>query len=151
MYQDLPTDPDELQVIQGHLIRLLARIREQRDAPTPLHWDLPSDRAWLRIIEVHTAGQLRRAGEQAYEVETGDRPWISGPAPGWRLQHLPTAAGQAPRQILHRTDCWIDSGEDLTPVEASHQAARPNVELCQLCHPSPPACPLPTDASATAA
>nr|WP_272925116.1 DUF6233 domain-containing protein [Streptomyces sp. SID8377] len=58
------------------------------------------------------------------------------------MQHLPTAAGQAPREILHRTDCWIDSGEDLTPTEASHQAARPNVELCPLCRPNPPTGPL---------
>lgn len=137
MHDDLPTDPDALRVIEGHLIRLLARIREQRDAPTPLHPDLPADRAWLRIIEAHTEGQLRRAGEQAYEVETGDQPWASGPAPGWRLQHLPTAVGQAPRQILHRGDCWIDGGEDLTTAEASQHAARPAVEQCQLCRPSP--------------
>ncbi|MFF3256800.1 DUF6233 domain-containing protein [Actinacidiphila glaucinigra] len=55
------------------------------------------------------------------------------------------------RAILHRTDCWIDSGEDLTPVEASHEAARPNVELCPLCRPSPPVRLLHTEASAAAA
>ncbi|MGW2352511.1 hypothetical protein [Actinacidiphila glaucinigra] len=60
----MPTYPDELRVIEAHLLRLLARIREQRDAATPLHPDLPADRAWLRIIEAHTAGQLRRAGDR---------------------------------------------------------------------------------------
>ncbi|MFD8079281.1 DUF6233 domain-containing protein [Streptomyces sp. NPDC059718] len=150
MHEDLPTDPDELRVIEAHLLRLIARIREQRDAPVPLYPDLPADRAWLRIIEAHAAVQLRRAGEQEYEVETGDRPWVSGPAPGWKLQHLPTAAGQAPRQILHRMDCWIDSGEDLTSEEASGHVARPTVELCQLCRPSPPVRPLQTGASAAA-
>lgn len=91
--------------------------------------------------------QLRRAGEQAYEVKTGDQPWVSGPAPGWRLQHLPTAAGQPPGRILHRRDCWIDNGEDLTLEEASGHAARAAVELCRLCRPDPPVGPLPTCAS----
>ncbi len=72
MHDDLPSDPDELQVIQGHLIRLLARIREQADAPAPLY--LPVDQAWLQIIEAHTVEQLRRAGEQAYEVDTAINP-----------------------------------------------------------------------------
>ncbi|MET9878594.1 DUF6233 domain-containing protein [Actinacidiphila glaucinigra] len=151
MYEDLPTDPDELQVIQGHLIRLLARLREQADASVPLYPDLPVDPAWLQIVEAHTVEQLRRAGEQAYEVETGDQPWVSGPAPGWRLQHLPTAVGQPPRRILHRRDCWIDSGEDLTLEEASGHAARTAVELCRLCRPDPPVGPLPTCASGDAA
>ncbi|MFF7216888.1 DUF6233 domain-containing protein [Streptomyces sp. NPDC008238] len=136
MHQDLPIEPAELRVIEGHLVRLLARIREQQAAPVPLYPDLPAGSTWLRVIEAHTAAQLRRAGEQLYEVETGDQPWVSGPAPGWRLQHLPTPAGQGAREILHRADCWIDHGEDLTAEEASGHARRPNVELCRLCRPS---------------
>ncbi|WP_143681683.1 DUF6233 domain-containing protein [Actinacidiphila glaucinigra] len=137
MHEDLPTDPAELRVIEGHLIRLLARIREQQEAPMPPHQDLPAGHAWLRVIEAHTAAQLRRAGEQLYEVETGDQPWVSGPARGWRLQHLPTPVGQALREVLHRADCWIDNGEDLTSAEASAHAVRPNVQLCRVCRPNP--------------
>ncbi|WP_431969380.1 DUF6233 domain-containing protein, partial [Actinacidiphila sp. bgisy160] len=52
---------------------------------------------------------------------------------------------------MHRRECWIDNGEELTAAEASQYAARPAVELCRLCRPDPPLGPLPTCASAHAA
>jgi hypothetical protein len=35
---------------------------------------LPADPGHLRVIEACIAQQLRRAGDQLYEVETGDHP-----------------------------------------------------------------------------
>ncbi|WP_419249713.1 DUF6233 domain-containing protein [Streptomyces griseorubiginosus] len=109
-------------------------------APDPgrrrVHDDLPTELARLRVIEFHLLQQLRRVREQIYEVETGDQPWVSGPAPGWRLQRLPSAAGRPPRYVLHRQDCWIDDGQALTGAEATAWAARWDVRACELCSPN---------------
>ncbi|WP_392567711.1 DUF6233 domain-containing protein [Actinacidiphila glaucinigra] len=117
----------------------------------PLYPDLPADPRRLSVLEAHITGQLRRVWENLYEVETGDQPWASGPALGWRLQQLPTAVNQAPRQVLHREDCWIDSGDALTAAEAVDYAGRPHVELCRLCRPRPLPGPLPSRKSAASA
>ncbi|WP_392567437.1 DUF6233 domain-containing protein [Actinacidiphila glaucinigra] len=69
-------------------------------------------------------------------METGDQPWVSGPAPGWRLQRLPNAAGRPPRYVLHRQDCWLDDGQALTGTEATTWAARWDVRACELCSPN---------------
>ncbi|MET9880784.1 DUF6233 domain-containing protein [Actinacidiphila glaucinigra] len=66
----------------------------------------------------------------------GDAPRVAGEA--LAVDHdlvLPAAAVRGPR--LHRADCWIDNGENLTTAEASVDAARPDVEPCRLCRPSP--------------
>ncbi|WP_406275043.1 DUF6233 domain-containing protein [Actinacidiphila glaucinigra] len=70
--------------------------------------------------------------------------WKPGINPGFPAQPeaggcntYPPPVGQAPREVLHRADCWIDNGEDLTSAEASAHAARPNVQLCQVCRPNP--------------
>ncbi|WP_419196556.1 DUF6233 domain-containing protein [Actinacidiphila glaucinigra] len=102
----------------------------------PVHDDLPTELARLRVIEFHLLQQLRRVREQIYEVETGDQPWASGPAPGWRLQRLPGAAGRPSRYVLHRKDCWIDDGQVLTDTEATAWAARWDVRACDLCKPN---------------
>lgn len=143
MHDDLPSDPGDLRILEGYLLRQVARIREQQDASGPVHPDLPADPGTLQVIEAHTAEQLRRASEQLYWVETGDRPWVSGPDPGWRLQALPTAVHHPSRFVMHRADCWIDSGETLTAAEAAACAGRPHVERCSLCRPSPPPSRLP--------
>ncbi|MEU6346252.1 DUF6233 domain-containing protein [Streptomyces sp. NPDC046977] len=120
-----------------------ARVREQLDSAAPLYGDLPADPRRLRVIEVHVAQQLRRTGEQLYEVETGDRPWASGPGDSWRLQTLPTAVNRPTRQVLHRAECWIDGGDTLTAPQAAAAAERPNVQPCPLCRPTPSPGPLP--------
>lgn len=151
MHEDLPSDPDELRIVESHLLRQLARAREQLDSTAPLYRDLPADPRRLRVLEAHITGQLRRVWENLYELETGDEPWASGPAPGWRLQHLPTAVNHAPRQVLHREDCWIDSGDALSAAEAADYANRPNVERCALCHPSARVGSLPSHVTGAAA
>ncbi|WP_406274851.1 hypothetical protein OH779_40315 [Actinacidiphila glaucinigra] len=98
-----------------------------------MHDDLPTELARLRVIESHLLQQLRRVREQIYEIETGDQPWASGPAPGWRLQRLPGAAGRPARYVLHRKDGWINDGQVLTGTEATAWAARWDVRACELC------------------
>ncbi|WP_415924682.1 DUF6233 domain-containing protein [Streptomyces sp. MI02-7b] len=75
----------------------------------------------------------------------------SGPGDSWRLQPLPTAVNQPKREVLHRSECWIDGGEALPAVEAVAAAGRPSVELCPLCRPRVPLVPLPSHADVLAA
>jgi hypothetical protein len=102
--------------------------------PTPPS-ELPPDLPRLRILRQYLALQLQRVDDAIHAAETGTEPWLSGPAPGWCLQALPTGVGRAPRVTVHRTDCWAAEGDVVSRDEAVAALGRAGGQACTVCHP----------------
>lgn len=98
--------------------------------------DLPPDLPRLHAVRQYLLHQLARVEAAIHAAETGGEPWLSGPAPGWRVVALPTGAGRPRRLVVHRTDCWAaKGGSEATREQAVETLRAPGGEACKVCHP----------------
>jgi hypothetical protein len=98
--------------------------------------DLPPDLPRLRTVRQYLLHQLARVEAAITAAETGTEPWLSGPAPGWCVQPLPTGVGRAQRVVVHRTDCWaVGECREVDRETAAGVLGTPGGEACTVCHP----------------
>lgn len=99
-------------------------------------YELPPDPERLRVIRIYLQQQLAAVDAKLKELEDR-RP------PGWRLEHIPSAAGFRGRGVLHRDDCWVKGARGggkphtLTREQAVLALTVPTDEIapCDVCHP----------------
>ncbi|MFJ4988690.1 DUF6233 domain-containing protein [Streptomyces sp. NPDC088732] len=137
MHADLPTDLERLRDVETYLSLQLDRALQQHARPGA-HEELPPDRGRLEPVGRFLRTQLGRVRQQIHEVTTGDPGWLTDPATGWYMQHLPAGGeGGRGRGVLHRDGCWITEGTELDRDAAvlALIGVRDAVDPCEICLP----------------